>query len=258
VHDQAQARELVAGYNRQSGLPAQRLAAMADKLRAWGLQDPMHAEAKIDLLRSQGVPEDLLRALHADLSSRGLGTVVGTPPFLDPERIGHVLYPESPSGTNTLVGGAHFDPALQAHQAATPDQVYVLIGQKKGADGTTYRSYAQLKWAGGGTPPATGDSRIPAALKPSAPGYPGLDITPTQQPLWTVFGDPKTTFDKPGTFLAEAQSAWQNYLAAGGSSGNFKWKAASAHGVHVEGWAQRDATGKYTVLTVYPDGAWIR
>jgi hypothetical protein len=67
VHDRAQARELKAAWERTSGPPEQRLKALSDKLQGWGLADPAHTQAKMDFLRQQGVPEELVRALHADL-----------------------------------------------------------------------------------------------------------------------------------------------------------------------------------------------
>jgi hypothetical protein len=171
----------------------------------------------------------------------------------------HVLYPEKPGGTKTLVGGAHLDSSLHAHEAGNLTERYIPTAEKP-AGNTTYRRYAQLKWKGSGPAPPIGDPRTPTPLPPGAPGYPGLNITPAQAGLWDVAPDPKTTFDNPADFLAEAQSAWQSYLAGTPSTaGNFKWNAASKGGVHVEGWATHDpGTGSYTVDSVYPDGAWVK
>jgi hypothetical protein len=182
-------------WERTSGPPQQRLADIADKLRAWGLQDPTHIEAKIDFLRSQGLPEDFLRHLHADLSNRRLAGPTGTS-FLTPDTMIHVLYPEKPGGTKTLVGGAHLDSSLHAHEAGNLTERYIPTAEKP-AGNTTYRRYAQLKWKGSGPAPPIGDPRTPTPLPPGAPGYPGLNITPAQAGLWDVAPDPKTTFDNP-------------------------------------------------------------
>jgi hypothetical protein len=170
----------------------------------------------------------------------------------------HVLYPDAPGGTKTLVGGAHMESALLSHEASKLGERYVPTASRT-VGNTTYRRYAQLKWKGPGPAPPLGDPRTPTALPPGAPNYPGLDITPAQAPLWDVAADPKTTFNNPAEFLAEAQSAWQNYVAANpGATGNFRWQAASKAGVHVEGFATGNAASGFTVETVYPDGTWVR
>ena len=94
VHDKAQVREFLAGYDRQKGTPEVRLAAMEPKLTAWGLREPAHLDVRLEFLRTQGVPEEIVRALHASVAATASIPKGGTAPLLSTERMEHVLYPE--------------------------------------------------------------------------------------------------------------------------------------------------------------------
>lgn len=251
IHDRAQVREMMSSYNRGSGNPPARVAAMHDKLASWGLTEPRHLEARLEFLAREGVPPEVVAALrtHAVQGALAPGAFGGG--VLPTDRIQHVLHPEGGS-TNSLVGGGHLDSALQEHQVAHPDQVFVLVSQVTGGDGAVYRRYAQLRWTGGGTPPA---GSTPTAIPKGSPGYPGVTGLTSS---WQLSPDPKTTFTDPVSFLNQAQSAYAAWLTTNTPTNNALWQGVSPQGVHVEGRVGFDPTGKPTITTVYPDGAWVQ
>ena len=254
VHDKAQVREFMNAYGRETGTPADRLANMEAKLQAWGLREPNHLDARMQFLLSEGVPVDVVKALH---SSTAVATTVpkgGTAPLMSNERAGHVMYPEA--GTSaSMIGGGHFDPALG--QRSVVGEYTVLVSERVGPDGATYRQYAQVKWTGGGPAPAVGDASIPKAIPQGQPGYPGVPAQPSTS-SFKVFAEPKTTFSDSVKFMSGANEAWADFLkTAPATSGNFEWKGTAKNGMVIGGWASHDGT-TFTVLSAYPDKSWVR
>jgi hypothetical protein len=203
--------------------------------------------AKIDVLRKAGAPEDMLADLKQREAKRVFDdlntTLGGRPSTLSPKVIEHILFPEPTTTSGEFgVAGGHHTVELTNFADATNKFQLEEVGTPKPHGGTTYRRFKQWGWKG--DPVAK-----PKRGSPEAPGGAAFDAS-----KWTPISDPKTTFDDPAAFIADAEAGYAAWLAGGGTPGigGGKFTFTTPGGVAIIGYAPGGVVG-----SIFPDGAWI-
>jgi hypothetical protein len=254
AHDVAAAREVVNLWkdlqnfkDRTTNNAKLRQETFDRAMEAQGLHDPSQVPAKIDLLRKAGAPEDMLADLKQREAKRVFDdlntTLGGRPSTLSQQVIEHILFPEpkTPTAESGVKGGHHTVELTNFADAPNKFQLEE-VGTPKPHGGTTYRHFKQWGWKGD------------AAAKPKrgsaeAPGGAKFDAS-----KWTPIEDPKTTFDDPAAFIADAEAGYAAWVAGGGTpgAGGGKFTFTTPGGVAIIGYAPGGVLG-----SIFPDGAWI-
>ncbi len=194
-----------------------------------GLRDPQNMELKLRTLRESFDDLEAVRRASPDKSAfmdkttmdnlldellRGAtatdfraATAGKTASNLTEKLVAHLMRPEPVSAAEfeaSGIYGGHHDAALKEFVAANPEYAVVLRGEANGRS-VTYRHYDQYRWNGPGPPPRPGEPRYPTAAGAVDPGW--VQPTVKGKPI------PKTTFDDPVGFLAEADSAIDQWKA---------------------------------------------
>lgn len=201
-----------------------------DKLIAnMGLRDPQNMELKLRTLRESFDDLEAVRRASADKSAfldqatmdslledllRGItvtefrGATTGKATTnLSESLVAHLVRAEPVGAGEFLTSGiygGHHDVALKEFIAANPEYAVVLRAQADSGF-VTYRYYDQYRWNGTGPAPRPGEPRYPTAAGPIDPGWAQPNIK--GRPI------PKTTFDDPVAFLAEADGALDKWKA---------------------------------------------
>jgi len=221
-----------------------------------GFDNTTFLEEKLALLRNVGVDEDMLARLRV-MATRTEQVLPRLPAGsgLGSERIvGHLIYP-SKGTVQSPVGGAHLDSTLtglQTQLVTRNDPIHLVptADSPRVVGGVTYKAYEQWRWKGNGPP----------GPRPARPGGAAAVTLPTPKPtsggFWELMSEPKTTFDRLGDFVAEADGAFANYRKLHGvapNQSNVRWSAASPSGQQIGGYMQTDAAGRVTHISVFPD-----
>lgn len=259
AHDVAAAQEVVDLWNDHKNLvknkspkAAARKQILDKAMEAQGLNDTTQVPAKIDLLRKAGAPEDMLIAIKQREAKRVFDEHVANDlggkraSSFTPALVAHLLFPE-PRGLAGEAGvtGGHHTIEL-TNLANAPNRFSVgETGLPKVHGGTTYRHFEQFSW--------NGDiAQKPHFGTPEAPGGAKFDAS-----KWTPLSDPKTTFDDPAAFIADAEQGFEAWRATAGSSvSDPKIKFTTPGGVDVIGYL-KSKTAPYELLSIFPDSAWI-
>jgi len=248
-HDFAAARELMRAHQELAAAKDKTQKAMLKKRveameKSMGLDDPVGGRERVAELEKLNYPPDLLHPLRARMES--LRAAASTPPApavareLPADRIEHLLYPEPTSAggfEKKGLGGGHDEAALQEFLKSNPKYRLTEVKKKVGPDGATYRAYEQEMQDSTG------------AWKKAMMGGDVLLKTTTDSPS-KLLDDGLAAFDKWNAANATAPPpAW-------GGKTNGLWTGTSPSGVEFSGYASFDA-GKYTIITIYPEGQWI-
>ncbi len=194
-----------------------------------GLRDPQNMELKLRTLREsfddleavrraspdktpfmdQSTMDNLLDELLRGASATDFKGATGgkSASNLTESLVAHLVRAEPVSASDfprSGIYGGHHDVALKEFIAANPEYALVLRAQADSGF-VTYRYYDQYRWNGPGPPPRPGEARYPTAAGPIDPGW--------VQPTVSGRAVPKTTFDDPVAFLAEADGAIDHWRA---------------------------------------------
>lgn len=255
AHDVAAAREVVELYKdlqnlRKSKAKAENIAArkaVLDRaMEAQGLNDPSQVPAKIDLLRKAGAPQELLDVIENKEAQRvfddlqvGLG---GRKSTISVDAVKHVLFPAEAGETVGVKGGHHTVELTNYADAKNPYSCRET--RSKSFGGTTYRSFEQYTWKGDA-------AAKPKRGSPEGPGGAKFDAS-----KWTKVDDPKTTFDDPAAFIADAEAGYHAWLAAHTGAMPNKVLFTSPGGIDCQAYVANTEPGT-PVTSVFPRDAWI-
>ncbi|HEX8113830.1 MAG TPA: hypothetical protein VF516_39130, partial [Kofleriaceae bacterium] len=259
AHDVAAAQEVVGLWNDHKNLvkngsprAAARKQTLDRAMEAQGLNDTTQVPAKIDLLRRAGAPEEMLVAIKQREAQRVFDEHVANDlggkraSSFTPALVEHLLFPEPKESTGISgVNGGHHTIELVNYADAPSNFSIGQKGTPKIHGGTTYRHFEQLGWKGD-------PAQKPRYGTPEAPGGARFDAS-----KWNPLGDPKTTFDDPAAFIADAEQGFEMWQQTAGSSvPNKKIKFTTPGGVEVIGYLE-SKTAPYKLLSIFPDSAWI-
>ncbi len=254
AHDVANAREIVALHldlKKKLASDAANAASRKERLEraieVAGLGETSQIDAKVQLLREHGAPEELLnrvrmvksRQMHQE-HARHMGPG-GT--AIQESAIDHILWPrERGQFAKNGINGGHHTERLLASAWPNGDYVFVEVAAKP-ASGTTARHFEQYKWIGTGEIPRPGSGRFPTDK--------GFDSAG-----WVKSKKPKTTMDDPSVLLRETEDAWQRWIDDGAipAGKENEFSAMSQSGIPISGFV--DAETK-AMTTAYVDAKWF-
>ncbi len=267
AHDIANAREIVAldaDYKKllkgraKDELVKHRSRSIDEAIKVAGLDEPAVIEAKVNLLKQHGAPEDLLdrvrrvgsKATYEEhVAAMGQKGTRFTEDMID-----HVMWGRGHGNQGfkrSGIEGGHSTDRLMS--MGYPNSEYVFVeSHHKAAAGTTARQYKQYKWTGSrASMPAPGSGRFPSDPQFTDAG-------------WITTDMPKTTFDDPAAFLREAEDAWEEMLAGrqaafppGHSPQANELTAITKSGIQFTAFTDTLPDGRVTPTTIFVEASWF-
>jgi hypothetical protein len=251
AHDIAAAQEIVDLYkdaqNKPKNSPTrkQREAVLDRALEAQGLKEPSQIATKLDLLRKAGAPESLIkevRQVEVERIRTERSAGQGQPTVLDSRLVDHLLYPADRGGAGAY--GGHSETELIRFTDESKSFALLEQGKPKTVGGVTYRNYKQYKWQGTGPKPKRG--------APEAPGGSKFDAKD-----WQLAGDPKTTFDNPSAFFADAEAGYRKWLqTAPNPLLDQTIQFTTPAGVEITAYID-NRTPPFVINSMFPEGTWL-
>ncbi len=265
AHDQAAALELSDFYaelqaarkgGNKDAVAAQQ-ARIDRMLKSMGLDpedpsvvgEPAAVKERLDRLRALGLPAELDASLRPKVEWRAFKHQFPSRAALTSERLGHILYPESPPKTviefqKAGVGGGHLDSELMRFQTDNPGFHFELVKTKPMGTATASK-YEQYMYAPGGK----------AGVPPPGAEWGGPSFTKAD---WKVSTQYKTTISDSTILIDEGSSAWESYPKPATPAGQVVWTGPSASGFTFSGYSAPDpTTGGWRITTVYPEHTWF-
>jgi hypothetical protein len=258
AHDVANAREIVALQRDYDNLltakspHAEARKQMLDRaIESAGLGEASQIDAKVQLLREAGAPEELLNRVRRVESRRLMGEhaerMGAQASKLDESMIDHVLWARERTGGAFIekgVNGGHHTKRLLALGWPNGEYVFVEVASKPAA-GSVARRFEQYQWTGKGHMPAPGSGHFPGEKHFDPAG-------------WAKSEMPKTTLDDPSALLSEGEEAWQTWLDAGAipTGGDNRFAATTKSGLRISGFFNRPPAAM-APSSIFVEASWF-